>query len=52
MRKIKQVLRLHFESHMSIRRIAASCSLSRSAVSDMIARAIAAKVLKPHNCVE
>ena len=47
MRKIKEVLRLHFESHMSIRRIAASCSLSRSAVSDMIARAIAAKVSWP-----
>ena len=47
MRKVKEVLRLHFESHMWIRRIAASCSLSRSAVSDMIARAIAAKVSWP-----
>ena len=47
MRKIKEVLRLYFESHMSIRRIAASCSLSRSAVSDMIARAVAARVSWP-----
>jgi predicted DNA-binding protein YlxM (UPF0122 family) len=44
MRKIKEILRLHFESGMSVRRIATSCSVSRSAVSDTIARATAAGV--------
>jgi len=47
MRKIKEILRLHFESGMSVRRIATSCSISRSAVSDTIARAIAAGVAWP-----
>lgn len=47
MRKIKEILRLHFEAHLSIRRIAASCSLSRSAVSDMVTRAVAAGVSWP-----
>jgi transposase len=47
MRKIREILRLHFESGMSIRQIAVSCSLSRAAVSDTIARATAAGVSWP-----
>jgi transposase len=47
MRKIKEILRLHFESGMSVRQIAKSCSVSRSAVSNTIARATAAGVSWP-----
>lgn len=47
MRKVREILKLHFECGMSIRQIAISCSLSRSAVSDTIARATAAGISWP-----
>jgi transposase len=42
MRKLQEVLRLHFACHCSSREIAASCGTSPSTVSDYIARANAA----------
>ena len=42
MRKVREIIKLHFECGMSIGEIAISCSLSRSAVSGTIARATAA----------
>lgn len=47
MRKVREILRLHFERGMSIRQIAIGCSLSRSAVSDTIAKATAAGITWP-----
>ena len=38
MRKVREVLRLSFDGHMSIRRIAKSLGLSRSVVTDYLAR--------------
>lgn len=38
MRKIREVLRLKFEHHFSVRRIAKSCHISRSTASDYLAR--------------
>ena len=43
MRKIRQVLRLHHEGHLSRRQIARSLGLSRDAVTDYLTRAAAAK---------
>lgn len=42
MRKLSEVLRLSLEQKVSVRRIAASCSLARSTVSDYLGRARAA----------
>lgn len=42
MRKIHEILRLHFDCKLSHRQIATSCSVSRSTVSDYIHRAVAA----------
>lgn len=39
MRKIKEVLRLHFEHRQSARRIATSCSIARSTVQEYLHRA-------------
>jgi transposase len=39
MRKIKEVLRLHFEHQQSIRQIAPSCSIARSTVQEYLYRA-------------
>lgn len=39
MRKIKEILRLHYQAHLSARRIARSCSVSRSTVADYLRRA-------------
>lgn len=44
MRKIRQVLRLHFEEQQSRRLIARSLGLSRDAVSDYITRAAATRL--------
>ena len=38
-RKIREILRLHFERHLSTREIARGCGLSRSTVSDYLRRA-------------
>ncbi|KFD40995.1 integrase [Peptococcaceae bacterium SCADC1_2_3] len=47
MRKIKEVLRLHWELGMTQRQIARSCNLSRSTVSDYLARAKIARLSWP-----
>ena len=47
MRKIRQVLRLHFEEQQSRRLIARSLGLSRDAVSDYITRAAATRLPWP-----
>jgi len=47
MRKIRQVLRLHHEGHLSRRQIARSLGLSRDAVTDYLTRAAAAKLSWP-----
>ncbi|HSR11388.1 MAG TPA: IS21 family transposase [Thermodesulfobacteriota bacterium] len=47
MRKTKEVLRLHFENHLSARQIAASCSIARSTVSEYLRRAQRAGVRWP-----
>lgn len=39
MRKIKEILRLHFQACLSARKIARSCSVSRSTVADYLSRA-------------
>lgn len=44
MRKIRQVLRLHHEAHMSRRAIATSLGVSRDAVTDYLTRAAAARL--------
>lgn len=44
MRKIRQVLRLHYESKLSRREIARSLGLSRDAVADYLTRAAAARI--------
>jgi len=44
MRKIRQVLRLHYESKLSRRQIAGSLGLSRDAVADYLTRAAAARI--------
>lgn len=43
MRKIRAVLRLHYEAHQSRRSIARSLGMSRDAVTDYLTRAAAAK---------
>jgi transposase len=47
MRKIRQVLRLHYESNQSRRAISRSIGLSRDAVADTLTRAAAAKLTWP-----
>lgn len=47
MRKIRQVLRLHYETQQSRRAIARSLGLSRDAVSDTLTRAAAARLSWP-----
>lgn len=47
MRKIRQALRLHHESHLSKRAIATSLSISRDAVTDYLTRAAAARLAWP-----
>ena len=44
MRKIKEILRLHFQACSSARNIARSCSVSRSTVADYVSRADAAEL--------
>ncbi len=39
MRKIKEILRLHFQARLSARQIARSCCVSWSAVADFLRRA-------------
>ena len=38
MRKIKEILRLHFQARLSARQIARSCSVSRATVGDYLSR--------------
>lgn len=47
MRKIRQVLRLHYESGLSRREIARSLNISRDAVADYLTRAAAARLTWP-----
>lgn len=47
MRKIRQVLRLHFETGLSRRQIARSLNISRDAVTDYLTRAAAAGIAWP-----
>lgn len=47
MRKVKEILRLYWEEGLSRRQIARSCSISRSAVSEYIARAQKAGLRHP-----
>ena len=47
MRKIKEVLRLHFEHQQSARQIAKSCDIARSTVKEYLHRAEQAKVTWP-----
>ena len=47
MRKIKEVLRLHFEHQQSARQIAKSCNIARSTVKEYLHRAEQAKVTWP-----
>lgn len=47
MRKIKEVLRLHFEHQQSARQIAHSCDIARSTVKEYLHRAEQAKVIWP-----
>jgi transposase len=47
MRKIKEVLRLHFEHQQSARQIARSCDIARSTVKEYLHRAEQAKVIWP-----
>ncbi len=47
MRKIRQVLRLHYENQQSRRAIARSLGLSRDAIADYLTRAAAAKLTWP-----
>jgi len=47
MRKIKEVLRLHFEHQQSARQIAHSCDIARSTVKEYLHRAAQAKVIWP-----
>ena len=47
MRKIKEVLRLHFEHQQSIRQIAQSCNIARSTVQEYLHRAEQAGVTWP-----
>jgi transposase len=47
MRKIKEVLRLHFEHQQSARQIAKSCDIARSTVQEYLHRAEQAKVTWP-----
>jgi hypothetical protein len=44
MRKIKEVLRLRYECHLSEREIACSCQISRTTVTDYLRRAATAKL--------
>jgi transposase len=44
MRKTKEILRLHFGMKLSIRKVAQSCNVSRSTVSDYIGRAAVAGI--------
>jgi transposase len=47
MRKIKEVLRLHFEHQQSARQIAKSCDIARSTVQEYLHRAEQAEVTWP-----
>ena len=47
MRRIKEVLRLHFEHQQSARQIAHSCDIARSTVKEYLHRAEQAKVIWP-----
>ena len=47
MRKIKEVLRLHFEHQQSIRQIAKSCNIARSTIQEYLHRAEQAEVTWP-----
>ncbi len=47
MRKIKEVLRLHFEHHQSARQIAKSCSIARSTAQEYLHRAQQAAIPWP-----
>ena len=47
MRKIKEVLRLHFELGMGQRKIARSCAISQGAVHNYLKRAAAAGITWP-----
>ncbi|MBF0564709.1 MAG: helix-turn-helix domain-containing protein [Nitrospirae bacterium] len=47
MRKVKEILRLYWEEGLSRRQIAKSCNISRSAVSEYIARAEKAGLRHP-----
>jgi transposase len=47
MRKIKEVLRLHFEHQQSARQIAKSCNIARSTVKEYVHRAEQAKLTWP-----
>ena len=44
MRKIKEILRLHFQARLSARQIARSCSVSRATVGDYLSRTRAAQL--------
>lgn len=47
MRKVRDVLRLSLDCHMSVRRIAKGLGLSRSVVSDYLARFAASGLMWP-----
>jgi len=47
MRKIKEVLRLKFENHLSVRQIAKSCSIGKSTVQEYFDRAQTANLTWP-----
>ena len=47
MRRIRQVLQLHFGAHASARVIAATVGVGRSTVQDYLARAAAAELVWP-----
>ena len=47
MRKIKEVLRLHFEHQQSARQIAKSCNIARSTVKEYLDRAQKAELIWP-----
>ena len=47
MRKIHEILRLHYEHGLSGRQIASSCQIARSTVGGYIARAVAAGLTWP-----
>lgn len=47
MRKVKEVLRLKYDCHLTDRQIARSCNIARSTVADYISRAVAAGISWP-----